>query len=41
MMHGWQSKSTDVLMDQKAVGVVLFGVVAVVTSPPAAGCSMV
>jgi hypothetical protein len=29
------------LMDLKAVGVVLFGVVVVVTSPPSAGCSVV
>ena len=28
-MHGWQSD----MMDRKVVGVVLFGVVAVVTSP--------
>ena len=29
------------LMDRKVVGVVLFGVVAVVTSPTTAGCSVV
>ena len=29
------------LMDQKVVGAVLFGVVAVVTSPTIAGCSVV
>jgi len=29
------------LMDRKVVGVVLFGVVAVVTSPTAAGCVVV
>ena len=29
------------LMDRKVVGVVLFGVVAVVTSPTAAGCGVV
>ena len=28
-------------MDRKVVGVVLFGVVAVVTSPTTAGCSVV
>ena len=35
-MHGWQGKSTDA---KKVVGVVLFGVVAVVTSPTTAECS--
>ena len=29
------------LMDLKAVGAVLFGVVVVVTSPPSAGCGVV
>ena len=37
MMHGWQSELTN----RKVVGVVLFGVVAVVTSPTTAGCSVV
>ena len=36
MMHGWQSE----LMDRKVVGVVLYGMVAVVTSPTTAGCSV-
>ena len=36
-MHEWQSE----LMDRKVVGVVLFGVVAVVTSPTTAGCTVV
>ena len=42
MNHGWQSANP--LMDRKAVGVVFFGVVAmvaVVTSPTTAGCSVV
>ena len=41
MMHGWQSES---LMDRKVVGVVFFGVaamVAAVTSPTTAGCGVV
>ena len=41
MMHGWQSESTH---GPKVVGVVFFGVVAmvaVVTSPTTAGCSVV
>ena len=40
-MHGWQSESTD---GPKGVGAVFFGVVAmvaVVTSPTTAGCSVV
>ena len=40
MMHGWQSESTD---GPKVVGVVFFGVVAMVaavTSPTTAGCSV-
>jgi hypothetical protein len=37
-MHGWQSESID---GPKGVGVVLFGVVAVVTSTKTAGCSVV
>ena len=36
MMHGWQSE----MMNRKVVGVVLFGVVAVVTSPITAECSV-
>ena len=36
-MHGWQSES---MMDQKVVGVVLFGVVEVVTSITTAECSV-
>ena len=36
MVHGWQSE----LMDRKVVGVVLFEVVAVVTSTTTAGCSV-
>jgi len=41
-MHGWQSENP--LMDRKVIGVVFFGVVAlvaVVTSPTTAGCSVV
>ena len=30
MNHGWQSESTDGLMDRKVVGAVFFGVVAMV-----------
>ena len=43
MNHGWQSESGP-LMDRKVVEVVFFGVVAmvaVVTSPTTAGCSVV
>ena len=38
MMHGWQSEST---MDRKVIGVVLFGVISVVTSPTTAECYVV
>ena len=37
MMHGYQSESID---GPKGGGVVLFGVVAVVTSTTTAGCSV-
>ena len=37
-MHGWQSET---LLDRKVVGVVLFEMVAVVTSITTAGCSVV
>ena len=40
MMHGWQSEPTDPRMDPKVLGVVRFGVVAVVMSPTTAGCSV-
>ena len=40
MMHGWQSESTDGLMDRKLVGAVFLGVVAVVAATTA-GCSVV
>ena len=35
MVHGWQRE----VMDRNVVGVVLFGVVAVVTSRTTPGCS--
>ena len=38
MMHGWQSESIDGPKEKVAV---FFGVVAVVTSPTIAGCSVV
>ena len=38
VMHGWQSET---LLDRKVVGVVLFEMVAVVTSITTAGCSVV
>ena len=40
-MHGWQSESTDRPTGRQVVGVVLFGVLAVVTSPTTAGRSVV
>ena len=38
-MCGWQGEPTH--MDQQVLGVVLFGVVAVVTGGTPAGCSVV
>ena len=39
MMHGWQSESTD--GPKGGWSCVIFGVVAVVTSPTTAGCGVV
>ena len=41
VVHGWQSGRAYPLMNWEAVGVVLFGVVAEVTSPTTAECSVV